>query len=134
MADSKTSYTTTVSKVKKASESSRALSKKLNGGQTRAEKHKDSWQSVDINDVVAKFAPGAKHYESSGKIVFSNGGRYIIVADVAGGYLRIRDTSLKGEVYTTINGKYQKHFRNKSDFNRHSHYRILKREEMKNHG
>ena len=70
MADSKTSYTTTVSKVKKASESSKTLSGKLNGGQFRASKHKDSWQSVNINEVVNKFAPKASSYENGGKIMF----------------------------------------------------------------
>ena len=42
MADSKTSYTTNVTKLKKASESSRVLSKVLRRGESRAEKHKDS--------------------------------------------------------------------------------------------
>ena len=130
MGDSKTSYTTNVSRVKKASESSKALAKKLNGGQLRALMHKNSWQNVNINDVVAKFAPGASHYESGGKIIFSNGGRYIIVADVAGGYLRIRDTNYKSKVFVTLDGKYKQNFSSKRDFYKHSHYRILKREEM----
>ena len=130
MGDSKTSYTTTVSRVKKASESSKALTKKLNGGQMRASKYKDSWQNVNINDIVAKFAPCASHYESGGKVIFSNGGRYIIVADVAGGYLRIKDTSHKGKVFVTIDGKYRQDFSNQREFHKRSHYRILKREEM----
>ena len=131
MSDSKTGYSTTVSKVKKASESSKALSKILSGGQYRATKHKDSWQSVNINDVVSKFAPGAKSYEAGGKIMFSNGGRYKIVADVAGGYLRIQDTKYTGKtVYVTLEGKYIQNFSSRKEFEKHSHYRILKREEM----
>lgn len=131
MADSKTEYTTNVNKVKKAAESSKALSKKLNEGQSRAAKFKANWQSADINEIVDQYAPGATHYESNGKVIFSNGGRYIIVTDVAGGYLRIQDTNFKGEVYVTLDGKYQGDFRSIKEFNQHSHYRILKREEKK---
>ena len=130
MGDSKTSYTTTVSKVKKASESSKALSKLLFGGKARAMKHESSWQSVNINDVVNKFAPGASSYENGGKIMFSNGGRYKIVTDVAGGYLRIQDMNYKGTVYVSIDGKHVWDFKNKKVFEKNSHYRILKREEM----
>ena len=53
-----------------------------------------------------------------------------MVTDVAGGYLRIQDTNFKREVYVTLDGKYQKDFRSTKEFNKHSHYRILKREEM----
>ena len=130
MADSKTSYTTTVSKIKKASESSKSLSGKLSGGQIRAAKYKDGWQSVNINDVVNQFAPGAASYENGGKIMFYNGGRYKIVTDVAGGYLRIQDMDCKGTVYVTLDGRYGSDFKNKEEFEKNSHYRILKREEM----
>lgn len=130
MADSKTSYTTTVSKVKKVSESSKVLSGKLSGGQFRASKYKDSWPSVNINEVVNKFAPGASSYENGGKIMFYNGGRYKIVADVAGGYLRIQDMNYKGTIYVTTDGKHSWDFKNKKEFEKNSHYRILKREEM----
>lgn len=130
MGDSKSQYTTNVNKVKKAAEHSKAINKKLIEGQSRAAKFKSNWQNVNINDVVEQYAPGATHYESNGKIIFSNGGRYVIVTDVAGGYLRIQDTSLLGTVYVTIDGRYQKDFKSIKEFNKHSHYRILKREGM----
>jgi hypothetical protein len=130
MGDYKYQYTTNVNKVKKAAEHSKAISKKLNEGQSRATKFKSNWPSVNVNDVVEQYAPGAARYESNGKIIFSNGGSYVIVTDVAGGYLRIQDTSLPGSVYVTIDGRYQKDFKSIKEFNKHSHYRILKREEM----
>lgn len=130
MGDSKTSYTTTVSKVKKASESNKSLANKLNGGKRRADLHKDSWQSVNINDIVNQFAPRAGSYESGGKIMFSNEGRYIIVTNVAGGYCRIQDLlSTSRNPYVTLNGKSYDELP-KKDRERLTHFRIKKREEM----
>ena len=130
MADSKTQYTTNVNKVKKAAKLNKAINKKLNAGQLRATKYKTNWKGVNINEIVNQYVPGATFYESNGKINFSNGGRYVVVADVAGGYLRIQDLNFKGTVYVTLDGKYQKDFGNIKEFNKHSHYRILKKEEM----
>ena len=63
--------------------------------------------------------------------MFSNGGRYTIITDAAGGYLRKKDNNIgKNGAYVTTEGKYQKDFVSKKDFLKHSHYRILKREEM----
>lgn len=98
MADSKTKYTTTVSKVKRASEFNKMLNKKLEGGKARAKKYKNCWQDVNLNELTERVAPNAYSYESGGKIVFSNKGRYIIVADVAGGYCRIQDLKNKGKI------------------------------------
>ena len=128
--DDKSKYSTTVSKMKKITDSNKSLNKKLNAGMKRAEKYKKEWKSVNINDVVNRFAPEAKHYESNGKVIFSNNGRYCIVADVAGGYLRIKDTYHLGNVYVTLDGRYVDDFNNRNDFNKYSHYRILKRGEM----
>lgn len=128
--DNKAQYTTNVNKVKKAAESSKALGKKIVEGQDRARKYKSDWQSVNLNDVVENYAPGAIRYESNGKIIFSNGGRYAIVTDVGGGYLRIQDLNYKGTVYVTLDGKHQNDFHSRKEFNKFSHYRILKREEM----
>lgn len=130
MGDTKTSYTTTVSKVKKISESNKSLAKKLSGGKRRADQYKNSWQNVNINNLVTSIAPGATSYESGGKIIFSNGGRYIIVTDVAGGYARIKDLQNHGKnPYVTLNLKPFNTLSPK-DRQRLTHFRILKREEM----
>lgn len=130
MSDSKYQYSRNASKIKRIAKSNKALSKKTTSGEKRAAKYKHSWNSVDINEVVNKFTPNASVYESNGKIIFSNGGRYLIIADAAGGYLKIQDLHFKGTVYVTIDGKYEKDFPNKSEWNKHCHYRICKRGEI----
>lgn len=130
MADSKTKYTTTVSKVKKISESSKMLRKKLINGEKRAAKHMNSWQDIDLNELTARVVSNAISYESSGKIVFSNGGRFIIVADVAGGYCRIQDlNNISKNPYVSLNLVPYSNL-SKVDQERLTHFRIKKRGEM----
>lgn len=130
MADSKTKYSTTVSKVKKISSSSKKLSRKLAGGEARAEKYKNGWQGVNLNELIAKVVPNAIVYESNGKIVFSNGGMYIVIADVVGGYCRIQNLDDTSEnPYMSLNlTPYDEP--PKVDKERLTHFRIKKREEM----
>ena len=130
MADSKTTYSTTVSKVKQASTSNNELKTQLSDGKARAEKYGSGWDSVNINEVVDKFVPGATSYESHGKIFFENGGQYIVIADVAGGYLRIQDISAGQYVYVTINGEHRPPNISKSKWKQLTHYRIKKLEDM----
>mgnify|MGYP003311911488 CR=1 FL=1 len=80
--------------------------------------------------MVRNVAPGAKSYESDGKIIFSNGGRYIIVTDAAGGYCRIQDLYSKSRnPYVTLDYKPFDSLP-KKDAQRLTHFRIMKREEM----
>lgn len=129
MPDVKSDYSTTASRIKKSSESNKALDKKLKGGKKRTEKYGANWESVSLNDLVNKVAPGATSYESGGKIIFSNGGRYIIVTDVAGGYCRIQDLNDRSSnPYVTQDFKSYNDLP-VDDRQRLTHYRIKKRGE-----
>lgn len=88
----------------------------------REGKHNAEWlkSKVNLNDVCDRFAPGDRGHVEKGKFIFE-GARYNVVADMSVGYLRIWDKQLKA--YVTLDGLPDKH-------NRHSHYKILRREEM----
>lgn len=88
----------------------------------REARFNDRWKkrSVNINEIVAEFAPGAEPYQDGVKAYFE-GPRYIVMADMAAGYLRIWDKRTKS--YTRLDGTPSK--------NRDAtHFKILKREEM----
>ena len=107
-------------------------------GIARAQQYKDSWISVNINTVIDRFAPGAAPEYTNGKIVFtSKDGKYAVIADVGGGYLRIQDLSKKtrnaqylnldgtdGHNYVGTDGKI--HGKDKSTYNTTTHFRIKK--------
>ncbi len=111
-------------------------------GIDRAKKFKDNWLSVNINHVVDKFAQGSDPEFENGKIVFkSKDEKFAVIADVGGGYLRIQDISNKdkqplylnldgtnGHNYVGEDGKI--HGRNRAEYNKATHFRIKKREEM----
>lgn len=112
-------------------------------GADRAALYKQNWQEVDINEVIAKFAPGASSKKSGVKVRFVDPqGQYEILADVAGGYLRIQDIAhfpkkkrvfvdLNGNDvrYILVNGKLER--RDKDTVMRLTHFRIKKRPGMK---
>ncbi len=130
MADSKTQYTTNVNKMKKVAESNEVLAGKLAKGKERASKYSSGWDSVNLNEVVQRFAPDSTIRESNGKIIYSNGGRYEVVADVAGGYLRVQDVNIGKLTYVTLSGEYKPNNISKSKWKQMTHYRIKKLEEM----
>lgn len=107
----------------------------------RAEQFHKNWQSVNINDVVNKFAPNSTAYQKDGKIIFENDDHTIaIVADAAGGYLRIQDltSTAKRGLYLTLDGKNGHNItidgktrgRTNAEYEIATHFRIKKREEM----
>ena len=106
------------------------LADKLARGKERANIYGAGWDSVNINDVVNKFAPGASTRDINGKIIFSNGEQFEVVADVAGGYLRIQDVSAGKLTYITLSGEYKPKSISKSKWKQMTHYRIKKLEEL----
>ena len=142
MSDAKERYSDGVATRKIEAMADEHLMKKIAEGIHRASKHKHEWESVDINDVVEKFAPGAEPVFKDGKISFTNADRTIaVVCDVGGGYLRVQDLSAntKFPQYLNLDGtnghnyrdsKGKIHGRNKSEYNKATHFRIKKREEM----
>ena len=119
-----------------------ALNKAISAGISRAAKFKSEWQSVDINDVVGKFAPNTEPELVNGKIIFKNKETNIwVVTDVGGGYLRIQNKNLtntkrcylnldgsNASNYIDKNGKV--HGRSNAEYNKATHFRIKKRGEM----
>ena len=93
--------------------------------------------------IIGKFAPNSTPYiDANGKIVFVNEDRTIaVVADAAGGYLRIQDltSTARNGLYLTLDGKNGHNItindrtmgRSNAEYERATHFRIMKRSEMK---
>lgn len=84
--------------------------------------YNENWKrnSVNINEVVSRFAPGAVGRRQGVKMVFE-GERYEVRADMAAGYLRIYDKWLRK--YVMLDGT-------PSDVLALTHFKVLRREEM----
>lgn len=140
MSDAKRDYSENVKRRKEDALLDGTIMKKIIQGYDRRKQFGDNWESVDINEVVAEIAPNGKIGIRDGKIFFTNKEETMrVVADLSG-YLRVEllPETTKGSYvdrhgndvhnYTDERGK--QHGRTKSDFNRVTHYRIKKREEM----
>ena len=136
--DIKTGYSTLVSGAKNAATTNAELNKKIVAGHQRKETYGNNWPSVNINEIVERFAPGAIPKVVNGKVIyFSSDGRYEITADIGGGYLRIFDhvngyhVDAKGnDVRNYVDARGKQHGRSRSEQKALTHLRILKREEM----
>lgn len=142
MSDAKERYSDGVATRKIEAMADEGLMKKISDGIQRANAHKHDWESVNINDIVESFAPGAEPIYQNGKITFINESNTVaVVCDVGGGYLRVQDLTAQtkkrqylnldgtnGHNYRDSNGKI--HGRNDAEYNRATHFRIKKREEM----
>lgn len=139
--DAKDYYSDNVSDMKQNAISDAELSETLERAKERAKEYQANWESVDINDVVNKFAPGSTPYQNGGKIVFENDDHTrAVVTDAAGSYLRIRDLTAKTAKaqYLTLDGKNGHNVtdngktrgRTKAEYQQATHFRIKKREEM----
>lgn len=87
----------------------------------REKMHNNSWKKnmVNLNDVVAKFAPNSVGESHGVKYQFESK-RYIVKADMASGYLRIYDKQLKQ--YVKLDGT--------PGSLQETHFKIMKRSEM----
>lgn len=136
--DAKTGYSTMVTGSKNAALTNEELSKKITAGHNRKELYSSNWSTVNINTIVDRFTPEATPQVVNGKVTYTSfDGRYEIIADIGGGYLRIYDNQKGCYVdahgndvrnYTDDRGK--QHGRKKTDRMSLTHFRILKREEM----
>ena len=117
MSDSKDRYSTT-SAAYTHSEHGKAEHDK---SKAREAKHNENWkkQSVNLNEIVDKYAPGAIGEQRNGKFIYF-GDKYNVIADMSSGYLRIMDNETKE--YISIDGH------SRSD--KKTHYKIKRREEM----
>lgn len=136
--DAKTGYSTIVTGSKNAAQTDSALNKKITAGHDRKETHSANWTNVNINTIIDRFVPEATPAVNQGKVVYTSAdGKYEVIADIGGGYLRIYDHSKNCYVdaygndvrnYTDKNGK--QHGRKKSERMSLTHFRIYKRGEM----
>lgn len=122
MADAKTPYSTVSNYYITTTVPSSSIDQgRYNRSKERERKYNDNWskQKVNINEIVDKFAPGCTGVVDGVKYVFE-GKKYSVVADMASGYLRIKDN---------YSGKYLK--LDGTPGNREeTHFKIKKREEM----
>lgn len=92
-----------------------------NKSKARKAKYDKKWKMtpVNINEIVDQFAPGAKGEKRKIKYLY-RGERYNVVADMASGYLRIYDTTIKE--YVQLDGT--------PGNDDETHFIIKKREDM----
>lgn len=141
MADAKTDYSNSVVEQKNNAKTDSELAKKIENGFARKEKYGAGWGKVNLNELINRLAPGVKGQAFMGKIIFPNPEKGIAVVTDVSGYARVEDISrkTKGNQYLDIygndvhnfvdkNGK--QHGRSKAEFNKLTHYIIMKREEM----
>lgn len=83
----------------------------------------ENWKrnSVDLNEIVERFTPGAKGKPHGVKFEFKND-KYIVKVDMPSGYLRILDRKTKK--YLRLDGT-------PSDSREETHFKVKKRREMK---
>ncbi len=95
-----------------------------NRSKVRELKYNENWEKEKVNiiEIVGKYAPGARTYESDYKFYFE-GEENIVIADMVAGYLRIlnKETSK----FYRLNGTLT---RSKKG----THFKIKKQAEMKN--
>ena len=122
MADSKSNYSNASTNyvTKKIHQSSDDMGRYARS-KTREAQFNEDWKKhmVNINDVIKKFAPNSVGKEKGVKFQFE-GTRYIIKADMASGYLRIYDKTLKD--YVKLDGT--------PGTLSETHFKIKKRSEM----
>lgn len=136
--DSKTEYANAVVKSRLLAKTDAELRHKIDAGKKRSLQYSSNWKSVNINEVVDKFAPNGKIDLVKGKLIFtSNDGRYEVVCDIGGSYLRIWDNTLN--TYVGLNGEDLRNCkdtngktygRNPAEREKLTHFRIKKRSEM----
>lgn len=139
--DDKGTYSDGVQERRHRASEDQLLAKAIEAGEYRVRTYGENWQSVNINEVIARIAPGSTPEYSNGKMYFYNQSRTIaVVADIGGGYLRIQDMRKRGRRryldlfgrdasnYTDAKGR--QHGRTQAQYNAATHFRILKRKEM----
>ena len=138
--DAKDTYSSSVQEQKAMAQNDAELSRNIKQGEKRKAENVQNWKSVNINDVIERFAPGIKPKVSGNKVEWFNPETQIsIVADIGGGYLRIQDKSKPYRSYFDLNGQNMNNFtdqngkqhgRPKKEREALTHFRIYYRSEM----
>lgn len=123
----KEDYSTNVETARQQAADSVNAAVAWNKGRAELNKYRNVWEPININDCVPKFYDPSLVKVNARKMFFPTKDRKIvIIADFAGGYLRFMDVNT-GK-YTDKNGNIVQG--DKKYINDHTHYRILKKEEM----
>lgn len=87
----------------------------------REEKHNKDWneRKVNINEIIDRFTPNFTAKTNGQKMIFE-GEKYVVVTDMAAGYLRVYDIEKGG--YIKLDGSL--------GTDKETHFKIKKREEM----
>lgn len=136
--DYKSSYSKEVLSAKELALTDESIQKNIAGGENRRNTYGDSWEKVDINEVLDFFTPTAQPRIEGPKVAYdTEDGKFTIYADMGGGYLRVFDRNknkyvgLHGELmdnYIDENGKQQG--LNKKVRRRLTHFKIKHKEDM----
>lgn len=120
MADSKAPYSAESSRYVTGAREVPELKREYEKSLARKAKHGNVWAKnpANLNEVVDRFAPGARGEARGGKYIYT-GSRYSVIADMGAGYLRIWDSVLR--CYVRLDGR--------PDKDRRTHFRILKKGE-----
>lgn len=141
MSDSKSQYSGKSAAGKVLAEHDAMLKGKLERARGRAKQFRENWQTVNLNDFTARFAPGSTAKREGSKIIFeADGSDLQVVCDIAAGSCRLMDKTIKSKRrYLDVNGNPvgnktlpsgRKTGMTKPEYNGLTHFRILKRGEM----
>ena len=136
--DAKRKYTRLVEKVKENIDRDSILMKQIKERNRHQEKNKDLWEKVNLDEVVAKFAPNSEPIiNENGKIIFRTPGSNIqVVAEATIGCVRIQDLSingkrkyldLKGNLVNNITENGKTRGLTKDEYELRTHFRIKRR-------
>lgn len=139
--DAKRKYSKLVEKVKNNLDRNEMLLRKIKERNRHQEKYKDLWEKVNLDNLVAKFAPNSEPViNENGKIIFRTPGSNIqVVAEATIGSVRIQDLSVtNGRSYLNLNGERMNNITengktrglSRKEYELKTHFRIKKLGEM----
>lgn len=135
--DAKRKYTRLVEQVKKNLDKDEILLNKIKERNRHQEKYKEFWQKINLDEIVAKFAPNsAPIINENGKIIFRTPDSNIqVVAEATIGSARIQALSITGSrEYLDLKGNRMNNITengktrglSKKEYEQKTHFRIKK--------
>lgn len=123
----KEQYSTNVGIGRQQAKESAQAAADWNKGRSELNRYGKNWEAINIDDYVPPFYDESLVAIKGRKMFFpTKNPNIVILADFGGGYLRFMNTST--HKYVDKNGNAV--FEGDKDFERKTHYRILKKEEM----
>ncbi len=138
MSDVKDEYSNTVMQQKHEAITDSVIADLIQDGYSRKETYGANWETVDINEIVARIAPNSSPIIENGKIIYySEDGTRAVVADISG-YIRIQDLTKNtrrrqyldqdgNDAHNKVNEHGKIIGRSKDEYERVTHFIIKKR-------